>query len=100
MAGSARDASEAATEIAGEVAIDVVDVVKRYQDGDRRLEAVAGVTLRVPRGVLWVLRGPSGSGKTTLLALMGAMVPPTSGEVRVGATSVVHLRDRHRTALR
>jgi putative ABC transport system ATP-binding protein len=80
------------------VAVDAV--TKRYQDGYRRIEAVANISLSVPRGALWVLRGPSGSGKTTLLALIGGMITPTQGDVRIGGKSVVHLRDRHRTALR
>lgn len=94
------DAGRAETDAGLGEALGCGDVIKRYQDGDGLVEAVAGVTLSVPRGALWVLRGPSGSGKTTLLGLLGGLVPPTSGDVRIGGTSVVHLRDHHRTALR
>jgi putative ABC transport system ATP-binding protein len=44
--------------------------------------------------------GPSGSGKTTLLGLLGGMIAPSSGDVRIRGESIVHLRDAHRTALR
>lgn len=81
-------------------AITLDAVRKRYVDGTRRLDAVAGVDLEIPEGQLWVLRGPSGSGKTTLLGIMGAMVAPTSGRVRLFDDEVTHLRDHHRTALR
>ena len=81
-------------------AIRVAGLRKRYVDGTRRLDAVAGVDLEVPEGVLWVLEGPSGSGKTTLLGLMGGMVAPTAGEVTVLGDDVTHLRDHHRTRLR
>lgn len=81
-------------------AIGCTALTKRYVDGDRRLDAVAEVTLSIPRGVLWALRGPSGSGKTTLLGLLGAMIVPTEGEVRLLGRAITGLRDRHRTALR
>lgn len=81
-------------------AIAVTSVRKRYTDGTRRIDAVAGVSLEVPAGQLWVLRGPSGSGKTTLLALMGGMLVPTSGAVAWLGEDITHLRDHHRTDLR
>jgi putative ABC transport system ATP-binding protein len=81
-------------------ALEALNVCKRYRDGTRTVEAVAGVSLAVPAGSLEVLRGPSGSGKTTLLGLLGAMSTPTSGEVRIEGRSVTHLREHHRTALR
>jgi putative ABC transport system ATP-binding protein len=38
----------------------------------------------VSGGELTLLMGPSGSGKTTLLSILGCMLTPTSGQVRVG----------------
>ena len=67
----------------------VSEVFKRYRDGDATVEAVAGVTLSLPRASLNVLVGPSGAGKTR----------PPSMPSKDGV-SVVHLRDHHRTALR
>ncbi|MGF1468041.1 MAG: ABC transporter ATP-binding protein [Sandaracinaceae bacterium] len=86
---------------AAEAALVVLeDVHKRYRDGRRRVEAVAGVSLTIPRGVLWAIRGPSGSGKSTLLGLLGGMIVPTSGRVTLDGEDLTHLRDRHRTELR
>lgn len=39
--------------------------------------------LRVARGERLFLRGPSGSGKSTLLSLLGGIVTPAKGSVRV-----------------
>jgi len=75
-------------------------VSKRYVDGRRRVDAISDVTLAIPPGVLWVLRGPSGSGKTTLLGLLGGVIAPTSGELRLLGRRTSHLRDHHRTRLR
>ncbi|MBX3269479.1 MAG: ABC transporter ATP-binding protein [Sandaracinaceae bacterium] len=74
--------------------------MKRYADGARRVEAVAGVDLEIAAGTLVVLEGPSGSGKTTLLGLLGAMIAPTAGSVAILGEDVTHLRDHHRAALR
>lgn len=80
--------------------LSVADARKVYADGEAWVEALAGVTLSIPRGVLWVLCGPSGSGKTTLLGVLGGLVTPSSGDARVRGESIVRMRDHHRTRLR
>jgi putative ABC transport system ATP-binding protein len=47
------------------------------------VQALKGVNLVVTGGELTLLMGPSGSGKTTLLCILGCMLTPTSGTVRV-----------------
>jgi putative ABC transport system ATP-binding protein len=44
--------------------------------------------LRVERGERVILTGPSGSGKSTLLGLIGGVLKPRSGSVRVIGTTV------------
>jgi ABC-type lipoprotein export system ATPase subunit len=63
--------------------IDVVDVRKSFRSGDRVVEAVRGVSCRIPKGRFAFIVGPSGSGKSTLLYLLGALDRPTSGTIRV-----------------
>jgi putative ABC transport system ATP-binding protein len=46
------------------------------------------------------MMGPSGSGKTTLLSIMGCILRPTSGSVRVRGREVTDLRDRELPRLR
>ncbi len=41
------------------------------------------INLQVQRGKITAIMGPSGTGKTTLLHLIGGMLKPDSGEVRV-----------------
>jgi ABC-type lipoprotein export system ATPase subunit len=53
-------------------------------------------TMRFPdigcgKGEQWLLLGQSGSGKTTLLHLLGGLLRPLSGEVRVDGTSLSSL---------
>ena len=64
---------------AGEKAIDVTGVVKRY--GDKTV--VCDVDLSVRAGERMVLIGHNGAGKTTLMKLMLGLTHPDTGSVRV-----------------
>lgn len=64
-------------------ALEAVRVTKRYGHGPTCVEAVRALDLVVRASELTVLVGPSGSGKTTLLSILGCMLTPTSGTVRV-----------------
>lgn len=63
--------------------IEVIDVHKVYKEGSVKVHAVKGVNLSVSAGELALLMGPSGSGKTTLLSVMGCILKPTKGHVRI-----------------
>jgi putative ABC transport system ATP-binding protein len=63
--------------------LQAVDVVKFLGRGAGRVEALKGVSIALAGGELTLLMGPSGSGKTTLLSILGCMLTPTSGTVRV-----------------
>lgn len=76
------------------------DVSKSYGQGARRVEALREVTLEVERGEVVALEGPSGSGKTTLLALAGALLTPTSGEIRIDGDDITRYGARARTRYR
>jgi ABC-type nitrate/sulfonate/bicarbonate transport system ATPase subunit len=63
--------------------IEVRDLSKRWTTRDGAVAALDRISLRVaPQEFLTVL-GPSGCGKSTLLAIIGGLVPPDTGEVRV-----------------
>jgi putative ABC transport system ATP-binding protein len=67
--------------------IEAVDVVQFLGAGAGRVQALRGVNLSVFGGQLVLLMGPSGSGKTTLLSVLGCMLRPTRGTVRIGNRS-------------
>jgi ABC-2 type transport system ATP-binding protein len=62
-----------------ETAIEAADLRFRYG----RAYAVDGVSLEVERGEVLCVIGANGAGKTTLLSLLGGMVLPQQGHVRV-----------------
>jgi ABC-2 type transport system ATP-binding protein len=46
--------------------------------------AVRDVTLQVDAGSVTGLVGPNGSGKTTLMLMLGSLLAPDAGEIRIG----------------
>ncbi len=75
--------------------VELKDVVKRYQHGDRTLTVLDGVDFSVD-----ALMGPSGSGKSTLLNVLGLLDEPTEGDVLLGGQNVTDLDDDERTGVR
>ena len=70
--------------------IEVADIQKIYEEGSVRVHAVKGVTLSIDAGQLVLLMGPSGSGKTTLLSMMGCILKPTKGSLRIMGEEVIN----------
>jgi putative ABC transport system ATP-binding protein len=68
--------------------LEVLDVKKTFVEGSQRVEVLRGVSMGVDDGEVVALEGPSGSGKTTLLSIMGCILTPSSGEVRVAGDRV------------
>ena len=81
-------------------AIEVRELIKKYDEGANGNLALHGIDLDVHTGELLLLIGPSGSGKTTLLSIMGCILTATSGSVRVAGTQVVGLSEKQLPALR
>jgi lipoprotein-releasing system ATP-binding protein len=64
------------------------------------LRILDGVSFELERGSAVSIMGPSGSGKSTLLSILGALEPPTSGEVRLGGENPYALGERELAAFR
>ncbi len=73
--------------------IEVRNLVRSFQLGDERVDALRGVNLRIERGEYLAIVGPSGSGKSTLMNILGCLDTPTSGEYWLDGESVQGLSD-------
>ena len=62
-----------------ELAVDVVEVTKKYGD----LVAVDHLSLQVAPGEVYGVLGPNGAGKTTLLRMLFGLIRPDSGSIRL-----------------
>jgi putative ABC transport system ATP-binding protein len=73
--------------------IDAHDVCKTYPSGDEQVEALRGVSFRIPAGSCAFIVGPSGSGKSTLLYILGTLDQPTSGTIHIDGQDVSALSE-------
>jgi putative ABC transport system ATP-binding protein len=74
------------------IVMEAIDVVKSLGEGAGQVLALKGVSVSLKGGELTLLMGPSGSGKTTLLSVLGCMLSPTAGLVRVSGRTITGLR--------
>jgi putative ABC transport system ATP-binding protein len=83
--------------------LEATDIVKDYREGRESVRVLHGLSLALEPGEVVALEGPSGSGKTTLLQVLGCILSPTAGAVRVQGESappdrparLAELRRRH-----
>jgi putative ABC transport system ATP-binding protein len=80
--------------------IEGVDIVQVLGEGAGQVRALKGVSLSLVGGELTLLMGPSGSGKPTLLSVLGCMLTPTDGVVRVRGRTTTGARAEELAALR
>jgi len=80
--------------------IELVELTKHYKQGKNIVRALDGVSLRIDAGEFVSVVGRSGSGKTTLLDLVGLLLRPTSGTVRVDGVDTATLKDGQRADMR
>ena len=71
-----------------------------YGSGETAVQALQGVTLTVDRGEVLLVMGPSGGGKTTALLVMGLLLTPDAGTVRICGRDADTLPERERATLR
>ena len=71
--------------------IELDNVSKIYNGSNVAVAALRDVNLQVAEGEFVAVMGPSGSGKSTLLSILGAMTPPSEGQVVIDGINVYGL---------
>jgi putative ABC transport system ATP-binding protein len=80
--------------------LETIQISKVYGAGETRVVAVDKVSLSLGLGEVLLIMGPSGSGKTTLLSMMGCIMRPSGGEVRIGGENVSNLSENRLPEIR
>jgi lipoprotein-releasing system ATP-binding protein len=80
--------------------LSVRELSKSYPSAAGTLTILDGVSLELTRGDAVCVLGPSGSGKSTLLFILGALEPPTSGQVTLAGQDPFALSEADRAAFR
>lgn len=80
--------------------LEVQNVSVEYGSGRAVAFALQDVSVAFEPGKLSLLMGPSGSGKTTLLSVLGCLVTPQQGSVKLLGQDVTRLPESEKTELR
>src|ERR1700693_3626113 len=80
--------------------LEAKNLSKSYETPRGPLPILNGVTLSLASGDAISFTGPSGIGKSTLLYILGALEPPTSGEVTLDGRNPFTLSDKDVSAFR
>lgn len=84
----------------GDAVIVCDNLVKIYKTANLEAIALQGLDLVVDQGEFIAVVGASGSGKSTLLGILGGLVVPSAGEVRVAGHDLLKIGSRQRTHYR
>lgn len=68
--------------------IKLQNISKHFGEGSARVDALRDVSFDVFPGTVIGLRGPSGSGKSTVLNIIGCIIEPSSGTMRLNGETV------------
>lgn len=63
--------------------IEGIGLNKQFGIGDAAVTAINSVNIQIEQGELVMIMGDSGCGKTTLISLLGCILTPDSGELRI-----------------
>jgi len=68
--------------------VELVGLSKAYGTGEKAVNALSNLDLKVPDGSFVVLLGPTGAGKTTTLRLLSGLDKPDAGQVHINGHDV------------
>jgi len=83
-----------------DVVLELKDIKRWFGNGEKKLEVLKGVNLKINKGEIVALEGPSGSGKSTLLYVTGLLDKPSSGELYLAGQSCAKMKEQERTQAR
>ena len=80
--------------------IQVNNLVKKYDEGDRELEILNIKSLKIKKEEQVAIIGPSGSGKTTLLKILSGLITFDNGQVNVMSNNLENFSEKEKDKFR
>ena len=68
--------------------LEIEKLAKAYETATGSVEAMQDISLELDEGEFVSIVGPSGCGKSTLMEIVGGLIEPSAGEVRINGTAV------------
>jgi len=68
--------------------IEGTGLTKRFGTGDATVVAIDSVDIAIQESELAMIMGDSGCGKTTLISLLGCILTPDAGQIRIDGESI------------
>jgi len=84
----------------GKIVLDTTKLVKSYTNGEKKLNVLTNLTLKVKSGEIITIMGQSGAGKTTLLNILGTLDQPDSGQLTILGNNAMEMSDKKLSKLR
>lgn len=76
------------------------NLVKTYDMGETKVQAVRGISLEIEENTFYSIIGKSGSGKSTLLHLLSGFDKPTDGTVLLDGVNLHKMKDKELSEIR
>lgn len=82
------------------VMIELEKVTKVYGQGEKRVVALADVSLQIKKGEIFGIIGLSGAGKSTLIRCINKLEEPQAGKIRLAGQEITNLKGKELRAAR
>ena len=81
--------------------IKITNLNKIFNENTKKeFHALKDINIQIETSSCVILKGVSGSGKSTLLSIIGTLLKPTSGEIKIDDESIAKLPDLHASNFR
>ena len=84
----------------GKIVLDTKKLIKSYSNGEKKLNVINKLTLKVKSGEVITIMGQSGAGKTTLLNILGTLDQPDSGQLSILGNNAMYMSDKQLSEMR
>jgi len=84
----------------GKIILNSKNLIKSYQNGDKRLVVLNGINIELETGTITTIIGESGSGKSTLLNVLSSLDTFDSGKLLIENEEISSLNEKKMSSFR